>query len=184
MQLTVANSYRFGGVVENTEPRIDDGMLDLYSIELRRWWDPLEILGAVAVKRFPGCKRRADDPRPALRGARTTPPSRLRRRRTGDANSGGVHGGPARDFGFRTQDLNRRRWWWPTSYAPSLGAIDIELLTPNGFTGVTSTSTTRSWPIATSRWASVTRARWCLPCATAACASDGHQIAARRGPAR
>src|SRR5476649_2919549 len=35
MQLTVANSYRFGGVVENTEARIDDGMLDLYSIELR-----------------------------------------------------------------------------------------------------------------------------------------------------
>jgi diacylglycerol kinase (ATP) len=56
MQLTVANSYRFGGVVENTEARIDDGMLDLYSIEVRRWWDPLEILGAVAVKRFPGAK--------------------------------------------------------------------------------------------------------------------------------
>jgi diacylglycerol kinase (ATP) len=56
MQLTVANSYRFGGVVENTAARIDDGTLDLYSIELRRWWDPLEILGAVAVKRFPDAK--------------------------------------------------------------------------------------------------------------------------------
>lgn len=56
MQLTVANSYRFGGVVENTQARIDDGTLDLYSIELRRWWDPLEILGAVALKRFPDAK--------------------------------------------------------------------------------------------------------------------------------
>lgn len=53
MQLTVANSYRFGGIVENTEARIDDGTLDLYSINLRRWWHPFEILGAVAVKRFP-----------------------------------------------------------------------------------------------------------------------------------
>jgi diacylglycerol kinase (ATP) len=56
MQLTVANSYRFGGIVENTEARIDDGNLDLYSIELRRWWDPLEIIGAVAAKRFPIAK--------------------------------------------------------------------------------------------------------------------------------
>jgi diacylglycerol kinase (ATP) len=56
MQLTVANSYRFGGVVENTEARIDDGTLDLYSIDLQHWWDPLEIIGAVAVKRFPAAR--------------------------------------------------------------------------------------------------------------------------------
>jgi YegS/Rv2252/BmrU family lipid kinase len=56
MQLTVANSYRFGGVVENTAARIDDGTLDLYSIELRHWWDPFEILGAVALKRFPDAR--------------------------------------------------------------------------------------------------------------------------------
>lgn len=56
MQLTVANSYRFGGVVENTEARIDDQTLDLYSINLQHWWDPLEILGAVAVKRFPAAR--------------------------------------------------------------------------------------------------------------------------------
>jgi diacylglycerol kinase (ATP) len=56
MQLTVANSYRFGGVVENTQARIDDGTLDLYSIELRRWWHPFEIIGAVALKRFPDAK--------------------------------------------------------------------------------------------------------------------------------
>lgn len=53
VQLTVANSFRFGGIVENTAARIDDGTLDLYSIDLRHWWDPFEILGAVAVKRFP-----------------------------------------------------------------------------------------------------------------------------------
>lgn len=56
MQLTVANSYRFGGVVENPEARIDDGTLDLYSIDLEHWWDPFEILGAVAVKRFPAAR--------------------------------------------------------------------------------------------------------------------------------
>jgi uncharacterized protein len=32
--------------------------------------------------------------------------------------------------------VKRRRWWWPTSYAPSVGAIDIELLAANGFRGV------------------------------------------------
>ncbi len=53
MQLTVANSYRFGGVVENTEARIDDGTLDLYSIALTHWWEPFEIIAAVALKRFP-----------------------------------------------------------------------------------------------------------------------------------
>jgi HAD superfamily phosphatase (TIGR01668 family) len=30
----------------------------------------------------------------------------------------------------------RKRWWWPTSYSPSVAAIDIELLAANGFTGV------------------------------------------------
>jgi hypothetical protein len=32
--------------------------------------------------------------------------------------------------------MTRRRWWWPTSYAPSVGAIDIDLLAANGFAGV------------------------------------------------
>jgi HAD superfamily phosphatase (TIGR01668 family) len=32
--------------------------------------------------------------------------------------------------------VKHRRWWWPTSYAPSVGAIDIELLASNGFSGV------------------------------------------------
>lgn len=56
MQLTVANSYRFGGVVENTTARIDDGLLDLYSIELHHWWDAIGVVGAVATKQFPNAR--------------------------------------------------------------------------------------------------------------------------------
>ncbi len=32
--------------------------------------------------------------------------------------------------------MKRRRWWWPTSYAPSVGAIDLDELAANGFSGV------------------------------------------------
>jgi HAD superfamily phosphatase (TIGR01668 family) len=32
--------------------------------------------------------------------------------------------------------VKRRRWWWPTSYAPSVAAIDIERLAANGFAGI------------------------------------------------
>jgi diacylglycerol kinase (ATP) len=53
VQLTVANSYRFGGVVENPDAAIDDGLLDLYSIQIQRPWDALEVVSAVARKRFP-----------------------------------------------------------------------------------------------------------------------------------
>jgi len=53
VQLTVANSYRFGGVVENPEASIDDGLLDLYSIDVRHWWDAFAIIVAVALRRFP-----------------------------------------------------------------------------------------------------------------------------------
>lgn len=30
----------------------------------------------------------------------------------------------------------RRRWWWPTSYAPRVADIDVQVLTENGFAGV------------------------------------------------
>jgi diacylglycerol kinase (ATP) len=53
VQLTVANSYRFGGVVENSEASIDDGTLDLYSIDIRHVWDAFSVIVAVALKRFP-----------------------------------------------------------------------------------------------------------------------------------
>ncbi len=29
-----------------------------------------------------------------------------------------------------------RRWWWPTSYAPSVAAIDIDALVAHGFAGI------------------------------------------------
>jgi YegS/Rv2252/BmrU family lipid kinase len=53
VQLTVANSYRFGGVVDNPEASLEDGALWLYSIDVRRWWHTLGILAAVALHRFP-----------------------------------------------------------------------------------------------------------------------------------
>jgi diacylglycerol kinase (ATP) len=53
LQLTVANSYRFGGVVENPEASLEDGQLWLYSIDVKHWWHALGILAAVAVRRFP-----------------------------------------------------------------------------------------------------------------------------------
>ena len=53
VQLTVANSYRFGGVVENTDAAIDDGWLDLYSIQIQRPWDAFEVVSAVARKTVP-----------------------------------------------------------------------------------------------------------------------------------
>jgi diacylglycerol kinase (ATP) len=53
LQLTVANSYRFGGVVENPEASLEDGRLWLYSIDVRAWWHALGILLAVALRRFP-----------------------------------------------------------------------------------------------------------------------------------
>ncbi len=53
IQLTVANSYRFGGVVENPEAAIDDGRLWLYTIDIKRWWHAFGILAAVALHRFP-----------------------------------------------------------------------------------------------------------------------------------
>jgi diacylglycerol kinase family enzyme len=52
VQLTVANSYRFGGVVENPEASLEDGQLWLYALDVRSWWDALRIVLAVAVHRF------------------------------------------------------------------------------------------------------------------------------------
>jgi diacylglycerol kinase (ATP) len=53
VQLTVANSYRFGGVVENPDASLEDGQLWLYSIDVRNWLHTLGILLAVALRRFP-----------------------------------------------------------------------------------------------------------------------------------
>jgi diacylglycerol kinase (ATP) len=52
VQLTVANSYRFGGVVENPEASLEDGQLWLYSIDAQGFWHTLRLLAAVARHRF------------------------------------------------------------------------------------------------------------------------------------
>lgn len=75
IQLTVANSYRFGGVVENPEAAIDDGRLWLYAIDIKRWWHVAGILASIVLRRFP----HAPDVT-ALRGHRFTVRTRRRRR--------------------------------------------------------------------------------------------------------
>jgi len=53
IQLTVSNSYRFGGIVENPEGSLEDGTLWLYSIDVRNWLHALGIVAAVLLRRFP-----------------------------------------------------------------------------------------------------------------------------------
>lgn len=53
VQLTVSNSYRFGGIVENPEGSLEDGTLWLYSIDVRSWVHALGIVAAVLLRRFP-----------------------------------------------------------------------------------------------------------------------------------
>jgi YegS/Rv2252/BmrU family lipid kinase len=53
VQLTVANSNRFGGVVENPDASIDDKRLDLFTIRWNSVWDALGVVVAVARRRFP-----------------------------------------------------------------------------------------------------------------------------------
>ncbi len=49
IQLTVANSHRFGGVVHVDDAAIDDGWLDLYSVEIA---NPLEAVGVAHALRL------------------------------------------------------------------------------------------------------------------------------------
>lgn len=73
VQLTVANSYRFGAVVENDDARLDDGLLELYSIDIRNPLDALSVVGAVALRRFPQARCVSE-----LRGTRFVVRSRRR----------------------------------------------------------------------------------------------------------
>jgi diacylglycerol kinase (ATP) len=75
LQLTVANSYRFGGVVENPDAAIDDGRLWLYLIDIKHWWSVLGILASIALHRFPHAPDVV-----ALRGHRFTVRTRRPRR--------------------------------------------------------------------------------------------------------
>ncbi|MEO6913315.1 MAG: lipid kinase, partial [Candidatus Baltobacteraceae bacterium] len=44
IQLTVANSHRFGGFIYNETAAIDDGQLDLYSLEIGHWFQAIPIV--------------------------------------------------------------------------------------------------------------------------------------------
>ncbi len=52
IQLTIANSGRFGGVFEREDASIDDGWLDLYSIEVDNWLQAASVVGK-ALRRDP-----------------------------------------------------------------------------------------------------------------------------------
>jgi diacylglycerol kinase (ATP) len=47
IQLTVANSHRFGGVFEVSDAAIDDGWLDLYSVEIETFWQAFRVARAI-----------------------------------------------------------------------------------------------------------------------------------------
>ncbi|HEY1654914.1 MAG TPA: YegS/Rv2252/BmrU family lipid kinase [Candidatus Tumulicola sp.] len=47
IQLTVANSHRFGGVFDVSDAAIDDGWLDLYSVEIDRFWKAFPVARAM-----------------------------------------------------------------------------------------------------------------------------------------
>ncbi|HEY9179645.1 MAG TPA: YegS/Rv2252/BmrU family lipid kinase [Candidatus Baltobacteraceae bacterium] len=44
VQITVANSARFGGIIARADAAIDDGWLDLYSVEPRNWFDAFALV--------------------------------------------------------------------------------------------------------------------------------------------
>ncbi len=56
VQLTVANSHRFGGLVNVADAAIDDGWLDLYSIDVRSFRQAIGVLCAILA----GGRTRAD----------------------------------------------------------------------------------------------------------------------------
>lgn len=56
IQLTIANSNRFGGLISVQGAAIDDGWLDLYAVEINRPAQIFSVLGAVLV----GKRHRAD----------------------------------------------------------------------------------------------------------------------------
>ena len=47
IQLTVANSFHFGGLVTNRTASLDDGKLELYSLRVQRWSDIFRLVGPI-----------------------------------------------------------------------------------------------------------------------------------------
>lgn len=50
VQITIANSARFGGVIERQDAAIDDGWLDLYSVEPRNWLDAFSLVRKIVAR--------------------------------------------------------------------------------------------------------------------------------------
>ena len=44
VQVTVANSFHFGGLITNRTASIDDGQLELYSLRIERWTDAFRLV--------------------------------------------------------------------------------------------------------------------------------------------
>ncbi len=50
VQITVANNARFGGIIEREDAAIDDGWLDLYSVEPRNWFDAFAVVRKIVAR--------------------------------------------------------------------------------------------------------------------------------------
>jgi YegS/Rv2252/BmrU family lipid kinase len=50
VQITVANNAHFGGVIERPDAAIDDGWLDLYSVEPRNWLDAFALVRKIVLR--------------------------------------------------------------------------------------------------------------------------------------
>ncbi len=72
IQLTIANSHRFGGFITNDTAAIDDGQLDLYSVDIAHWFQAIPIAWKLL--------RRTTEPVPGLR-LRRSPAFFVRTRR-------------------------------------------------------------------------------------------------------
>ncbi len=56
VQITVGNGERFGGFFKNVDADIADRRLDLYSLEVKRFLDVLELLPALIRGRYTDCR--------------------------------------------------------------------------------------------------------------------------------
>ncbi len=54
IQLTIANSHHFGGFITNNEASIDDGYLDLYSLELTKWSQAIPLIKPIVRHELSG----------------------------------------------------------------------------------------------------------------------------------
>lgn len=50
VQITIANNARFGGIIDRADAAIDDGWLDLYSVEPRNWFDAFGVVRKILMR--------------------------------------------------------------------------------------------------------------------------------------